>query len=637
MRNKIRYIRLIGLIFVLIVGSSLTFAQNKSKRKSAKKPLVEVVSIVTDEKGSPLKNVSIICGEGAVVLYTDAKGRFQTKVENDATVMVEALGYEDKVYKLTGSNIVPEKIVLKKEPLFLTEESLVNRADGGKTYKGNEVGATSVLENGQFGTFPDLTLTNMLQGKMLGLQIRSTVSGLGNNTPDLFIRGQHGMSENTAIVIIDGVERPAADLIPEEIERIELLKDATAKILYGARAANGVLWVTTRRGKANRRIYNATAEAGVVQMTRTPDFLNSYQYANLYNEARANDGLTPYYNQKQLEGYKNSKGANDLLYPNVDLYDQLLNKNANYRKVSFDMTGGTDRVRYALIAGYVGGSGFEDVTYTPQLHRLTLRGNLDFNVTDFLTLSADVAGRMELRKWGHLDCGQVFTVVQMTRTPDFLNSYQYANLYNEARANDGLTPYYNQKQLEGYKNSKGVNDLLYPNVDLYDQLLNKNANYRKVSFDMTGGTDRVRYALIAGYVGGSGFEDVTYTPQLHRLTLRGNLDFNVTDFLTISADVAGRMEMRKWGQLDCGQVFTALSTHRPNEYPLTMSPEETGLASSDGIPLFGASLLRPMNAYAETMYGGYTDERYTRSQTNIGLKLPARTEFLCLAQVCCVR
>ena len=87
---------------------------------------------------------------------------------------------------------------------------------------------------------------------------------------------------------------------------------------------------------------------------------------------------------------------------------------------------------------------------------------------------------------------------------------------------------------------------------------------------------------------------------MHRLTLRGNLDFNVTDFLTISADVAGRMEMRKWGQLDCGQVFTALSTHRPNEYPLTMSPEETGLASSDGIPLFGASLLRPMNAYAET-------------------------------------
>lgn len=380
---------------------------------------------------------------------------------------------KNKYIRLIGLVFV---LIVGSDPAFAQDSLAVSRPDGGKTYKANEVGATSVLENGQFGTFPDLTLTNMLQGKMLGLQVRSTANGLGNNTPDLYIRGLHGMSENTAIVIIDGVERPMVDLMPEEIERIELLKDATAKILYGPRAANGVIWVTTRRGKANQPIvYNATAEIGVAQMTRTPEFLNSYQYTNLYNEARANDGLSPFYNQEKLAGYKNSKGANDLLYPNVDLYDQLLNQNANYRKVSFDMTGGTDKVRYALIAGYVGGSGFEDVTYTP---------------------------------------------------------------------------------------------------------------------------------------------------QLNRLTLRGNLDFNVTDFLTISADVAGRLEMRKWGQLDCGQLFSALSSHRPNEYPLTLSPEETGLtADSDGIPLFGASLLRPMNAYAETMYGGYTDERYTRAQTNFGMKL----------------
>ena len=117
MRNKIRYIRLIGLICVLIVGSSLTFAQNKSKRKSAKKPLVEVVSIVTDEKVAVEECFYHLWRRRSRSIYR-CKGTFQTKVENDATVMVEALGYEDKVYKLTGSNIVPEKIVLKKEPLF---------------------------------------------------------------------------------------------------------------------------------------------------------------------------------------------------------------------------------------------------------------------------------------------------------------------------------------------------------------------------------------------------------------------------------------------------------------------------------------------------------------------------------------
>ena len=162
-------------------------------------------------------------------------------------------------------------------------------------------------------------------------------------------------------------------------------------------------------------VYNATAEAGVVQMTRTPEFIDSYQYANLYNEARANDGLSPFYSQEQLKGYQNTKGANDLLYPNVDLYNMMLNKNANYRKVSFDVTGGTDRVRYALIAGYTGGSGFEDVAYTPQLNRLTLRGNLDFKVTDFLSVSADVAGRM--RRW-LIPLDEDITGVFITRNTD---------------------------------------------------------------------------------------------------------------------------------------------------------------------------------------------------------------------------
>ena len=133
------------------------------------------------------------------------------------------------------------------------------------------VGASDKLESGEFDTFPELNLTNMLQGKISGLQVRSIVHGLGNNSADLYIRGQHSKSSNTALVIIDGVERPVTDLIPEEIESIEVLKDATAKILYGARAANGVVVVTTRKGKAGEeRRYNISAEMGVTTMTRMP-------------------------------------------------------------------------------------------------------------------------------------------------------------------------------------------------------------------------------------------------------------------------------------------------------------------------------------------------------------------------------
>lgn len=339
----------------------------------------------------------------------------------------------------------------------------------------NGVGAVSGLEHGEFDTYPDLTLNNMLQGRIAGLQVRNIVHGVGNNVADMYIRGQHGMSTNAALVIIDGVERPLADLIPEEIERIEVLKDATAKILYGARAANGVVVVTTRRGEARaERTYHINAEMGITSMTRMPKWVNSYEYVNLYNEACLNDGLSPYYSQEQVEGYRNSTGAFDPLYPDID--------------------------------------------------------------------------------W----------------------------------------------QKEFMKNS---------------------ATYRKVTFDMSGGSNNVKYALVAGYVGSGGFEDASYNTSLNRLTLRGNLDFSITDFLSVSAGISGRMEMRKWAQMTCADLYTAASTYRPNEYPLILSPEATGLTPSEDVPLFGASLLRSKNVYAEQRYGGYTAERYTRAQTDFGVKL----------------
>ena len=250
----------------------------------------------------------------------------------------------------------------------VTADSLVSRADGGIILKEHEVGFSSKIDNKYFSSYPDIIFTNSLQGKMAGLQVRSTVNGLGNNNPEIYIRGLHGMDNNTAIVIIDGVERPLDDILPEEIESIEVLKDATAKILYGSRAANGVLWVKTKRGKANSHTYRASAEMGLSQITRTPEFIDSYNYAKLYNEARINDGLPAFYTQGQIQGYKNSIGATDFLYPNVDYYDTFLNNVSNYQKATFEMNGGTDRVRYSLVAGYIGAGGFEKGAYGTSLN-----------------------------------------------------------------------------------------------------------------------------------------------------------------------------------------------------------------------------------------------------------------------------
>lgn len=467
-KNIFKIICLVSLAGQAVPAISQTGKDNKQA--------VEVSSIIVDENGNPINGVSVVGGHNAKIVYSGKDGRFVTSLPKNATVVFEAYGYKDKLIKLSKDNKMPEKIVLEKDELFTTDKSLVNRNDGGFTHKSLEVGATSSITREELGGYSDIVMTNGLQGRLLGLQVSNTVNGLGNNNPEIYIRGLHAMSNNTAIVIIDGVERSLDDLIPEEIESIELMKDATTKMLYGPRAANGVLYVKTRRGKVGKREYNVTAEYGITQMTRLPEFLDSYNYATLYNEARMNDGLTPFYSKDELDGYYNSKG---------------------------------------------------------------------------------------------------------------------------------------------------VNDLLYPNVDYYDEFLKDNASYRKVAFDMSGGSDRVRYSLVLGYNGATGFENSNYTPVLNKFNIRGNLDFKVTDFLTVRADVASRIELRKVGQKNTADVFTAFTTHRPNEYPFTITSDPAYQGMPNGydetIPAFGTSLSKSDNLYADMMYGGYKDERYSRSQTNLGL------------------
>lgn len=465
------------IAFVILFLGAGTFsqvqAQGRKKMKTNKASLlVNIKTKVVDENGKPIYGAELITSEGAISVFTDKNGMAEFNSKANGTILVEALGYEDVVINIANRKF-PKILKMVKTEMYSSGKYLIGRYDGGKTTQKNLVGAVSSIDGMDLATYPEFSLSNTLQGRLAGVVADAAGGGLANNVSSIYVRGQHRKDDNAAIVIVDGIERDWNDLIPEEIEKIEVMKDATAKILYGSRAANGVLVITTKRGEANKRVIKASLEAGAMIMTRTPKYLDSYNYATLYNEARMNDGLPPFYTQQQLEGYKNSTGVNDLFYPNVDFYDNLL----------------------------------------------------------------------------------------------------------------------------------------------HDQSM-----YRKAVFDLNGGTDKVRYALVANYVGGNGFEKAGVRPDLNRINVRGNLDIKATDFLNVVADGAVRLENRKVGYLGCEKVFTQLSTTRPNEYPFLIHPEVLGLAPSyDGIPYFGASLSHPDNLYTDMQYGGYSQERYIVSQTNLGL------------------
>lgn len=295
----------------------------------------------------------------------------------------------------------------------------IERLDGGMTPKENFVGASSFVTMEKLRSFPDLNVVNALQGKAPGLIARWGNGGLGFNSSSLFIRGQHTNGGNQAVVIIDGIERSLDDLLVEEIESIEVLKDAVAKVLYGPAAANGVIKVTTKKGKIGKRRIRTTVEGGIMHATRTPKYLDSYNYAQLYNEARVNDGLAPLYQPHQLEGYKNSTGVNDLLYPNVDYMNEFMRKQSFYRKATIEFIGGNRNIKYAMVAGYTGANGLEKLGERQNLNRLNLRGNLEVRITDYMKVRAGVGARLEIKDWGSKDGTGIYNAVTTNRPNEY--------------------------------------------------------------------------------------------------------------------------------------------------------------------------------------------------------------------------
>ncbi|MGM9789620.1 MAG: SusC/RagA family TonB-linked outer membrane protein [Candidatus Cryptobacteroides sp.] len=389
-----------ALASLLLVSGYSFAAESGRKSGGAKAELLSFKIRIEDPEGRPVTNARILSSAGAFVWNADDEGVISLSTKPKQNLLLQAEGFEEVQFAVT-KNTVPESIMLIR------------------SRTSTSAAAISSIDGDELEAYPEMVFSNILQGRIPGLQVMLSASGLGNNVPDVYIRGNHGNDGNGAIFIVDGLERTISDIVPEEVEKVEVLKDAVAKILYGPRAANGVLIITTKRGKAGTRVIRATAECGVNVAARVPEYLNAYEYVTLYNEARANDGLAPKYSPEQIEGYRNSTGPNDLLYPDVDWYDYFTRNTSTYKNFMVDMTGGTDRIRYSLILNYKRGTGFESVGKLPSLDRFNIRGNIDVKVTDYLNVFADAAARLEVREWGQRNMSSVYGALSGNRPNEY--------------------------------------------------------------------------------------------------------------------------------------------------------------------------------------------------------------------------
>lgn len=337
---------------------------------------------VTGENGDPIPGVNIIQKGTTNGTTTDADGHYSLLVaEDDAVLVFSFIGYTTQEIAIDRRSLIDVTMLVDVQSL---EEVVV--IGYGEQKKVNLTGSVSTVNVKDLAATPMPTVTQSIMGRASGVFIRNGNGQPGENKTSYNIRGF-----GTPLIIIDGY--PSSDndfnqLDPSDIENISILKDAASAAVYGARAGNGVILVTTKRGAESGTKITYSANYGLQHFAVVPEFVNSEQYARMENMSRYNEGLTPVWTPEDIQKFADGSDPNK--YPNVDWWNETLRKNAPQVQHNINVQGGTEKVKYFVSGGYFKQEGLEKSGDTKNT-RYNLRSNLDVAITDKLDMGINLS------------------------------------------------------------------------------------------------------------------------------------------------------------------------------------------------------------------------------------------------------
>lgn len=422
-----RNICLVAVSCTLLAGIPLQgVAQTgrTAKVQATQSNKITVSGTVLDKTtNDPLIGVSVVVkGVANAGTITDMDGKFTLKLPYaEAPLVFSYLGYQPQ-------EIVPgakkELTVLLQEDTKALQEVVV--VGYTKQRKETMIGSVATITTKDLTQSPTANINNALAGRLPGLIVNQYAGGEpGVDQSELFIRGKATYGNQSAIVIVDGIERDMSYLAPDEIETFTILKDASATAAYGIRGANGVIVITTKRGKAaEKATVNLKASIGINQPIGFPEYLGSADYATLYNEARLNDAKMTgadisslnLFSQQAIDNFRRAKGDNsDGLGYDWDYYDFAF-KPGLQEDVSLSIRGGTDKVRYYVLVNYFsqGGnykySNAGEYDSQTKFTRYNFRSNIDININRYLSTRLDLGARITDRNAPGTTAGRLMTI-----------------------------------------------------------------------------------------------------------------------------------------------------------------------------------------------------------------------------------
>ncbi|WP_242204245.1 SusC/RagA family TonB-linked outer membrane protein [Aestuariivivens insulae] len=349
---------------------------------------VSINGTIADLNGQPLPGANILEKGTTNGTQSDFDGAFSLTVANkNAILVVSYIGYATK--EITVGEQTNIAIVLEEDAAGLDEVVVVGY---GTQRKIDVTGSVSSIKTEELNRAPAPNLANSLAGKLTGV-VTTQVSGQpGFDNPTFLIRGQSTFGNNSPLIVVDGIVRGGSlsRINPNEIESLTILKDAASTAVYGARAANGVVLITTKRGATGKASFEYTSSYSFEKPTVRPRFMNAGEYAENINIARANDGNTePKYTEAEVAAFKNGT------LPSTDWWNETTQKHAITERHDLSASGGSEKTKYFFSVGYLNQEGLlKSSGYTSY----SIRSNFDAQLAENLKLSVNLAGRKQTIK-----------------------------------------------------------------------------------------------------------------------------------------------------------------------------------------------------------------------------------------------
>ena len=352
-----------------------------------------ISGIVTDRKGQPVIGATVKVKEDVRKnAVTDIDGNFKiSNIPDSCTLQVSYVGFMPMETKVT-----PDKseysITMRVNHSVLDEVVVVGYATQKKV---DLTGAVSSVSVDALEDRPITNATNALAGLAAGL----TVTNSGGNTPgfeaqSILVRGQGTLNNAAPLVVVDGMTGIAlSDINPQDIENISVLKDAASAAIYGSRAANGVILVTTRHGseRAPRVTYsgNVSFETVAKRLNLVTDYAD---FMEIQNAGLVANGQAPRFSQGKIDEWRNDAGRNPTVYPNTDWQDHIYRNPSVVQNHNLSVTGGSKTVKYNISLGYVNNPG---MIYYTDYKRYQLRSNIDVNIKPWLSVGTNLFGYID--------------------------------------------------------------------------------------------------------------------------------------------------------------------------------------------------------------------------------------------------